>query len=221
MNTMKLLALDTSTDSCSVALLIGDSVYGKTILQARKHNELIIPTIDELLKEHQIGLESIDYFACGVGPGSFVGVRLGVSVIQGLAFAVDKPVIAFSSMSAVAAMVMEKEKLNCIQVGLDARMDDVYYGHYLKKDDGVIETIIERSVASNVLQLDQKTPDLVGDGFKQIALQVHKLHEAGALSLRFIMPTLLAQVKSNQVLVEVEKLQPVYLQGNKNWKQRS
>ncbi|TNF70009.1 MAG: tRNA (adenosine(37)-N6)-threonylcarbamoyltransferase complex dimerization subunit type 1 TsaB [Gammaproteobacteria bacterium] len=217
---MKILALDTSTDSCSVALLVDQSVYGKTILQARKHNELVIPTIDDLLKEQQVNMEDIDYFACGIGPGSFVGVRLGVSVIQGLAYAIDKPVIAFSSMSAIAIMVMEKEKLSQIQVGLDARMDDIYYGHYRKKVSGIVETVVEKGIHTSALELDYQTKDLVGDGFK-INDDHYQQHVAGPLSLRFIMPTLLDQIASKQTLSEIEMLQPVYLQGVKNWKKRA
>ncbi|MCF6807387.1 tRNA (adenosine(37)-N6)-threonylcarbamoyltransferase complex dimerization subunit type 1 TsaB [Thiotrichales bacterium 19S9-12] len=214
---MKVLVIDTSTDSCSVSLLIDRDVYSKNIVQAKRHNELLLPTIDKLLSEHQVSLESLDYLACGIGPGSFVGVRLGISVIQGLSFAYDIPVVSFSSMAAIAAMVMKREKVSKIQVGIDAKMGDIYYGYYKLVSD-VVEVIEEKSVLANELELVERARDLVGDGFKQKDIKKYMLHPAGPLTLRFIVPTIIYKINHEMLVKPTEALQPVYLQGTKNWK---
>src|SRR6187455_1632322 len=94
---MNLLALDTATEACSAALLIGGEVIERSEIAPRRHAELILPMIESLLGEAGISRRQIDAIAVGRGPGAFTGVRLAISVAQGLALGLDVPVLPVSS----------------------------------------------------------------------------------------------------------------------------
>ena len=99
---MNLLALDTATEACSAALLIGDDIIERSEIAPRRHAELILPMIESLLGEAGISRRQIDAIAVGRGPGAFTGVRLAISVAQGLALGLDVPVVPVSSLAALA-----------------------------------------------------------------------------------------------------------------------
>ena len=92
---MKILAIETSTEACSAALGIDNSCIYRHQIAPRKHTELILPMIDSLLNEANIKLNSLDAIAFGRGPGAFTGVRIAISVTQGLAYPYDIPVILY------------------------------------------------------------------------------------------------------------------------------
>ena len=100
---MKLLALDTSSLACSVALLTDGDIVQRYTEQAREHTKLVVPMIEDVLAEGGTALGDVDAFVLGNGPGSFIGLRISASLVQGMAFGVDRPVVPVSSMLAVAA----------------------------------------------------------------------------------------------------------------------
>jgi tRNA threonylcarbamoyladenosine biosynthesis protein TsaB len=131
---MKLLALDTSSLACSVALQLDDALIWRHEEQAREHTRLLVPMIEDVLREGGIAPADLDAVVLGNGPGSFIGMRIATSVAQGLAHGVGVPIAPVSSMLAVAAAVIETEGSEAVAVCQDAHMDEVYLGLYAAGD---------------------------------------------------------------------------------------
>ncbi|MEK7708231.1 MAG: tRNA (adenosine(37)-N6)-threonylcarbamoyltransferase complex dimerization subunit type 1 TsaB, partial [Pseudomonadota bacterium] len=123
---MKILALETSTEFCSVALYLDGKIFNKEILAERRHSEILLPMVHELLEESALALQQLDGIAFGAGPGSFTGLRIACGVAQGLAYATNLPVIGISTLEAVAQQIDEQK----IIVALDARMGEIYHAAY-------------------------------------------------------------------------------------------
>ncbi|KPJ95186.1 MAG: tRNA threonylcarbamoyladenosine biosynthesis protein TsaB [Gammaproteobacteria bacterium SG8_11] len=139
---MKILALDTSTEACSAALLIDSNLTQRYQVAPREHGALILPMIEELLSEAGLAPTQLDALAFGRGPGAFVGVRIAAGVAQGIAFAADLPVVPVSSLAALAQGVAHDH----IYSAIDARMNEVYWGAYRKNSEGVVELLGEEIV---------------------------------------------------------------------------
>lgn len=126
-----LLAVETATRACSVALLRSGESRETLRLEPNRHAEILIPMARELLADAGIGFPQLDAIAFGSGPGSFTGLRIGISVAQGLAFGLDRPVVPVSSLLALAARVDAPHVLAAI----DARMSQVYWNIYRRAAD--------------------------------------------------------------------------------------
>jgi tRNA threonylcarbamoyladenosine biosynthesis protein TsaB len=133
---MKLLALDTSSVACSVALQIGDDVVERHEEQPREHTRLLMPMINSLLADAGAALSDLDAIVLGNGPGSFIGMRIAASVAQGLAFGAALQIVPVSSMAAVAARVIAEHDAGEVIVTQDAHMQEVYLGIYKPDRDG-------------------------------------------------------------------------------------
>ncbi len=115
---MNILAIDTSSDRMVVALSVGEELFWRVGEDgAKKHNSQIIPTIEEVLESGGISVGDIDYFACVVGPGSFTGIRIGVSCVKALAFACGKKCVAISAFEELAYGVNDSDFYVCIDCG--------------------------------------------------------------------------------------------------------
>jgi len=136
---MRLLALDTSTEACSAALLLDGDLRLRFELTERSHAELILPMIDSLLAEAGITLASLDGLAFGRGPGGFTGLRIAAGVAQGLAFGAGLPVAPVSSLAAVAEQV-PADAGGRILVCNDARMGEIYWAAFERHGDGGLAT---------------------------------------------------------------------------------
>jgi tRNA threonylcarbamoyladenosine biosynthesis protein TsaB len=163
---MNLLAIETSTEACSVALIHGEELLARSEIAPRRHTELVLPMADALLAEAGIGRHALDVIAVGRGPGAFTGVRLGVSLAQGMALALDLPVVTISSLAALALEAPEEEDSAILAV-IDARMGEIYVASYRRDDDGALIALDEERVCTaDTLQLpDAAAWQVVGSGW--------------------------------------------------------
>jgi len=146
---MRLLALDTATEACSVALLLGDQIRVREEEAGRRAAELILGMIDALLTEAGVCLQELDAIAFGRGPGGFTGVRLAASVTQGLAFGADLPVVPVSDLAALAQRALEEEPgVSRVLAVSDARMQEVYWGCYERREDGLAVLLGDEQVGA-------------------------------------------------------------------------
>ncbi|MBS1270781.1 MAG: tRNA threonylcarbamoyladenosine biosynthesis protein TsaB [Gammaproteobacteria bacterium] len=122
----RILAVETSTRACSVALLWDGECREILRLERNRHAEILIPMARELLAHGDCRFEQLDTVAFGSGPGSFTGLRIGISVVQGLAFGIDRPVVPVSSLLALATRINSAYVL----AGIDARMHQLYWNVY-------------------------------------------------------------------------------------------
>lgn len=127
---MPLLALDTSSDACSAAVLTATGCFTAFELTPRAHTQLILPMVESVLKQANLQLAEMDAIAFGRGPGAFTGVRIATGVAQGLALAANKPVLPISTLAALAQQAYQQLQAQKILVALDARMGEVYWGQF-------------------------------------------------------------------------------------------
>ncbi|MEM6511595.1 MAG: tRNA (adenosine(37)-N6)-threonylcarbamoyltransferase complex dimerization subunit type 1 TsaB [Pseudomonadota bacterium] len=217
---MKLLAVDTSTVACSVALQIDGDVLQRHEVREREHTRQLVPMIRELLDDGRCSLASLDALVLGIGPGSFIGMRIATSLVQGMAHGAGLRVAAVSSMLAVAEEVFARHDAEQVFVAQDAHMDQVYLGQYCFAD-------VARPVADERLQglsrLDELKRDCVGaryaagagwqrypalwsdnaDGFEACADVLYP-------SARYLLPAAQRQVLGGCLLAPTD-LEPAYL----------
>jgi tRNA threonylcarbamoyladenosine biosynthesis protein TsaB len=152
---MNILALETSTEYCSIALWQDGVIEAKSVQIGQKHSEVMMLMLAELLREANVKLTQLDGIAYGAGPGSFTGVRIACGVTQGLALGANLPVIGISTLQAVA-QASGKDK---VIVALDARMAEVYFAAYEKRGS------VWLTVCEPCLCLPQNTPIIADKGW--------------------------------------------------------
>jgi tRNA threonylcarbamoyladenosine biosynthesis protein TsaB len=168
---MKLLAVETSTEACSAALIIDGVVSERFELAPKEHTRLILPMIDALMLEAGLKPQQLDALAFSCGPGSFTGVRIATAVIQGIALGADLPIVPVSTLAAIAQdffdnnnnknLNRESAACNVAFTAMDARMGEIFWGVYQRNEQGFAELIGKESVA---LAVDVEFPDLIGTG---------------------------------------------------------
>lgn len=166
---MRILALDTATEICSVALRIGGECISREVLTQRSHAELVLPMVDELLREASLTLRELDCIAYGRGPGAFTGVRVAIGVVQGLAFGARRPTVGISNLAAVAHQVMQPNAV--VLVCMDARMSEVYTASYTAQPDGAMllqsqEKVLAPADVQDSADEHRRATILAGTGFR-------------------------------------------------------
>lgn len=144
---MTILAIDSTTEACSVALIDGSQVQSLYELAPREHSQRLLPMVDQLLTQANISLADLEAIAFARGPGSFTGLRICVGLVQGLAFGADLPVIAVSSLAALAQTAVDEglaTEQQIIASAIDARMDEIYWQCF-RQQNGLVLAIDETS----------------------------------------------------------------------------
>ena len=230
MKNITLLALDTSTEACSVALWHKGEKTHLDELAQRTHTKRILPMVDELLANSGINLKQVDALAFGRGPGSFTGVRVGAGIAQGLALGADLPVIAVSNLTVMAQATFELHQAENVAAAIDARMNEVYFSQVKReKVRSELEEffqwnpVIEEQVCQpeKVLeQLSGLTAYRVGTGwgaypqFKDSGLEGSDIILPSA---QYMLELALTDYAQNKVISALE-IEPVYLRNEVTWK---
>ena len=217
---MNLLAIETATETCSVALDVNGAILEKYEHAPRQHAELLLPWVEQLLAEAGLGFSSLDGIAFSRGPGSFTSLRIGIGVVQGLAWASELPVIPVSSLAATAQSAVS-EGIDSTLVALDARMKEVFTGAFETNSRGIMVPVsVERVCAPGDVQIPVDTGVYgVGIGFDRYPELVANASHLSGLRAD-IWPTassVLALAKEwllDHVALPAEQAQPVYLRDN-------
>jgi tRNA threonylcarbamoyladenosine biosynthesis protein TsaB len=154
--------VETSTELCSVALLRGGELFVEEALAENRHSEMLVPMIRKVFERSRLGARQMDAFAFGQGPGSFTGIRIACGVVQGLAFASNRPVVPVPSLLALAEQSNEAH----VVAALDARMGEAYLAAYARNGADWDEVIAPRLAdASSLPPLPGRRWAATGSGF--------------------------------------------------------
>ncbi|MFE8072378.1 tRNA (adenosine(37)-N6)-threonylcarbamoyltransferase complex dimerization subunit type 1 TsaB [Marinobacteraceae bacterium S3BR75-40.1] len=222
-----ILALDTTAEACSVALLHHDQLLERIEREPRQHTRRAMPLTRELLAEAGITVKQLDAIAFGCGPGSFTGLRIAAGLAQGLALGAGLPVIQVSSLAAVAHQVFRQHAdASRVAVAFDARMDEVYWGCYQREGDAVVLMDEERVCPPEAVSLPEGEGlwTGAGDGWRYRARMPQAVTDRVDPVLEEAVP-LAADVARLGLLgwqagegVAAEQAQPVYLRDQVAWK---
>ncbi len=227
----RILGLDTSAQTCSVALHDNGSVLARSQQLAKGHSQLVLPMIDELLAEAGLSPGQLDALALTIGPGSFTGLRIAISVVQGLAFGADIPVVSVSTLQTMAAGAIKHfdvESGHIILPAFDARMGEIYWGLYRNVDGKPVACCADAlntpeavgcigDAVGGVINLG------VGDGWQHACAfpvtaqttQIEWQPSAEDLVMLALDKYAMGEAKP------VEQLTPVYLRDTVSWKKRT
>jgi tRNA threonylcarbamoyladenosine biosynthesis protein TsaB len=217
---MNLLAIESATESVSVALSINGEVVERYQHAPRLHAELLLPWAEQLLAEAGIGFRDIDAFAFSRGPGSFTSLRIGIGIVQGLAWGSDRPVIPVSSLAATAQTAADMG-IDSALVALDARMKEVFTGTFEVNDNRIMIPVSDEKVCSpDDVQLPVNVETYgVGIGFERYqALQLLSENLAGFQPGIWPKASSVLKLAQEWLLTHealpAEQAQPVYLRDN-------
>ena len=230
---MNYLALDASTEACSVALQVNGKTFSRYALCPQSHSLHLLPMIDAVLNEAGIKLAKLDGLIFGQGPGSFTGVRIGVGVAQGLAFSANLPVVGVSSLQAMAQLAYIKYGQKQVVAAIDARMSEVYNGYFILDKNNIMQA----QQAEAVTPPEKLTKHLssvvtgsfyaVGTGWDAYSEKLGEqlfLLKSNEGSPAVLFPTAEAMLSIGKVKLEqgqglsAEDAQPVYVRDTVSWK---
>ncbi|MBK8286734.1 MAG: tRNA (adenosine(37)-N6)-threonylcarbamoyltransferase complex dimerization subunit type 1 TsaB [Ahniella sp.] len=206
---MNLLAIDTATEACSAAIFCKGEWLERFELAPRRHAQELLPMIDSLLAEAGIGKRAIDAIAVGRGPGAFTGVRLAISTAQGMALALDRPVLPISSLAALAQEALPRVPAGTpILAAIDARMGEVYAGVYRSDGMGLARLFGDEAVgpAANV-----PLPFMAGSPYAIVGTGWAAFREP--IELRLGAPILADATRYPRALAVLQLALPRYQQG--------
>ncbi|MGL4859346.1 MAG: tRNA (adenosine(37)-N6)-threonylcarbamoyltransferase complex dimerization subunit type 1 TsaB [Enterobacteriaceae bacterium] len=226
--TIRILALDSATEACSVALWNQGEITGRYQISPRESSQLLLPMVQALLADSGLSLQQLDALAFARGPGSFTGIRIGIGIAQGLALGADLAMIPVSTLKTLAQGAWRLEGKSTVISAIDARMAELYWAVYQRESDGqwlekVPEQVITPEKAQNSLsQLPegwamagtgwQSYPYLAGGTMEQPINTTILLPDA-----QDMLPLAIAGWNHGES-VPVEQAEPIYLRNEVAWK---
>lgn len=225
---MRILAIDTATEACSVALWNDGTTFAHFELCPREHTQRILPLVRAALADAGVKLTDLDALAFGRGPGSFTGVRIGIGIAQGLALGAELPMIGVSTLATMAQGAWRKTGATRVLAAIDARMGEVYWAEYQRDADGVwhgeeTEAVLKPEAVSARLQQLEGSWAMVGTGWgawPDLAANSSLTLTDGEMLLPAAedMLPIARQLFAAQKYVAVEQAEPVYLRNEVAWK---
>lgn len=215
---MRLLAFETATEACSVAVYVEGEVRERFEIAPRRHAELALPWAEALLGEAGVAKSQLDAIAVGRGPGAFTGVRLAVALAQGIALALDRPVLPVSTLATLAMGATGARVIAAI----DARMGEVYLGSFERSGDALRPLAEEVVVNPALAVLPQGTGwrgvgtgfDAAGGALRDRLGGVLAGVDAAALPRAADVARLAAAAFARGEGIAPERLEPAYLRDN-------
>lgn len=225
---MRILAIDTATEACSVALWNDGKTGAHFELCPREHTQRILPLVQQQLSDGGVTLADLDALAFGRGPGSFTGVRIGIGIAQGLALGADLPMIGVSTLMTMAQGAWRKTGATRVLAAIDARMGEVYWAEYQRNEEGVwhgeeTESVLKPEAVNARLKNLSGNWATVGTGWPAWP----DLAQDSGLTLtdgEILLPAaedmlpLACQRLARQQTVAVEAAEPIYLRNEVAWK---
>jgi len=218
----RMLAIETSAETCSAALAVDGDVRERFEHAPLRHAELILPMISDLLAEAGLRAGDLDAIAFGRGPGSFTSLRIGIGVVQGLAWGADRPVVPVSSLAAVAQGVVVARAVPAtarILVAMDARMGEVFHAAFRPDDDGRVVPDGEEGVCAPESLSPPGEWLAAGNGFERYQA-LSRLAESASACLPGIWPRAAAVLELAKAWLETNDplnaamAQPVYIRND-------
>jgi tRNA threonylcarbamoyladenosine biosynthesis protein TsaB len=216
---MKLLAFETATEACSVAVYVDGDIIERHEVAPRKHAEYALPWAEALLADAGVKRSQLDAIAISCGPGAFTGVRLAIAIGQGIALALDKPMVAVSTLQVMAM----QSPGNRILAAIDARMGEVYVGAFEREGDALIAVSTEIVRAPQAVTLPDEAGGWhgVGTGFSavegllqdQLGAQLMNV-DAGVLPHAADVARLAVAAYARGEAIAPERVEPAYLRNN-------
>ncbi len=228
---LSLLGLDASGDGCSVALQIQGQRFERREHTARAHAQHLLPMVDAVMREAGVGLNSLDALALVHGPGSFTGVRIALSVAQGLAFGAGLPIVCLSSLEVMARQLLAAYPQHVAVPLLDARMKEVYFAAYASGADGGVEPVIAAQVcdyaefSAQLAALPAQCDYVLGGpgcGIEALQFGDATLY-AGELEphASALLDALAQRSDLSQMMQDAATVEPLYLRNEVTWQKRT
>lgn len=218
---MKLLAIDTATEACSVAVMVSDDTFCRFEICPQQHSQRLLPMVDEVLTQAQVNVGDLDGLIYGRGPGSFTGVRIATGMIQGLALGTGLPVAGVSTLAAMAQQVMDETGADMVVSAIDARMGEVYFAQY-QNQKGIAVEVDEECVCAPEIAAQRLPATFVPAGTGWSAYPVLSAAITGHASVLY--PSAEAMLKLGHQkfqqgeVTSADNIHPVYLRDKVTWK---
>ncbi|CAM3995753.1 tRNA (adenosine(37)-N6)-threonylcarbamoyltransferase complex dimerization subunit type 1 TsaB [Xenorhabdus thuongxuanensis] len=223
----RILAIDTATEACSVALWNEGVVEAQFEISPREHTQRILPMVQAVLSKGGVSLQQLDVLAFGRGPGSFTGVRIGVGIAQGLALGAELPMVGVSSLKTMAQGAFRLKGATNVLVAIDARMGEVYWGQYTRNSQGEwqgneTEAVLKPEQVQEVMSSLSGEWAIAGTGWEAYPqlLESQLTLTASDITLPHaedMLPLAIQMWEAGEVTA-VEYAEPVYLRNEVTWK---